>query len=932
MSVNGIQPSLEVKASQTKTKLDLKKQRLDYVAAERERRRFIELPTSYGMPDLLKPVQYVSDEERIRIENENLKNFIENKMFFEKDGVRRRIKMIPEALRFVADLFYQRTKFAILWKPRGGGGSLAASLVIWLTMVYQKKSWMDMGGSAKQAKAVYNYTKEFWKCFPGLEQRLLAHEPQQSSTKLVTGTELICVACSEKAVRGEHKPGFCGDESSALPGTMVMGDMLWRPVETFKNSELVMNGAGEFLKNRHSWSRDYDGWATSIVVYGFPWPLKLTADHLVKKDSGWTHANCVKEGDWIVIPRPVQGEGITVLEMDEWSKGRSQKVVSKKKIEMNREFYRWLGYWVGDGSYVTNGHTDKWGCWEIKMTTHIDDKINADDFSLLTEKVFGKKTNVNKKPKENAVDVRMSSKGMWNFISVLGKGTERRIPSSWLSGASDECMMEFLIGYLRADGFLAKSDYAEVRLNTISPGLMAAAQYASWRIGLNPYISCLKRSRYGKKNKDAYELRWSGAGAKIIADRVWGKKWDSSNGSTKWKYDEIDKNIKVRVKRVDRFQYKGPVWDIEMPGPAYSFMAGGVTVHNCQKDEGTSIKFEAAMQGMFSEDDPIAMLTSTFHHPYGFFQEYWDFADDKGFKQYKWDIFDTMKRCNRGMEYATKKDPLALKYCQNNCPLTEKKKVYDDDGNVTEIIYEECAGKARHTDGYASFDNILNAKKNNSSGQTWKTEFCCKRPRARGELYKGDYLEDALFDEVDIMDEGLRAGGLDWGLMTQAFLTIAAQTPEGACVPHGKSFEGESATEIGDYILRQYEEYGRFTVYADAEEAYGNQQLELMGIEVVPVHFGKWKTWGVNNLMRWLEFKRLKILNDGDLKSVLMPQMRQMHKNILGKIVKKDDHGPDSLMCAMLPFDFLEMCGNVMKGGLREKGERSPDEPEVTVM
>ncbi|RKZ12349.1 hypothetical protein DRQ50_12075, partial [bacterium] len=32
----------------------------------------------------------------------------------------------------------------------------------------------------------------------------------------------------------------------------------------------------------------------------------------------------------------------------------------------------------------------------------------------------------------------------------------------------------------------------------------------------------------------------------------------------------------------------------------------------------------------------------------------------------------------------------------------------------------------------------------------------------------------------------------------------------------------------------------------------------------------------------------------------------RFHRNEAGKIVKKDDHGPDALMCAMLPFPFID--------------------------
>ena len=61
--------------------------------------------------------------------------------------------MIPPMVEFVADLFYERTQQAILWKPRGGGGSLAAAILIWLMMVYRGRSFLDMAGQRRAGQA-----------------------------------------------------------------------------------------------------------------------------------------------------------------------------------------------------------------------------------------------------------------------------------------------------------------------------------------------------------------------------------------------------------------------------------------------------------------------------------------------------------------------------------------------------------------------------------------------------------------------------------------------------------------------------------------------------------------------------------------------------------------------------------------------------------
>jgi hypothetical protein len=112
-------------------------------------------PTDFGLPDLLE--DGLNEAEQ----NSFLKDTIQKHLFIYKDGRKLPIVVIRPMLEFLSDLFFERTQQAILWKPRGGGGSLAAAILIWLMMVYRHKSFIDMAGSGEQAKRVYEYTTQF---------------------------------------------------------------------------------------------------------------------------------------------------------------------------------------------------------------------------------------------------------------------------------------------------------------------------------------------------------------------------------------------------------------------------------------------------------------------------------------------------------------------------------------------------------------------------------------------------------------------------------------------------------------------------------------------------------------------------------------------------------------------------------------------------
>lgn len=164
-------------------------------------------PTDFGLPDLLE--EGIDGEEQDR----RLLDVIESHLFIYKDGRKLPIIVIQPMLEFISDLFFERVQQAILWKPRGGGGSLAAAVLIWLMMVYRNKSFIDMAGSGEQAKRVYEYCCQFWFCVPGLAEAVLEKDPLQSLTALKNGVTLSCVPASEKAARGKHTPGFVADES-----------------------------------------------------------------------------------------------------------------------------------------------------------------------------------------------------------------------------------------------------------------------------------------------------------------------------------------------------------------------------------------------------------------------------------------------------------------------------------------------------------------------------------------------------------------------------------------------------------------------------------------------------------------------------------------------------------------------------------------------
>ncbi|MBU0630985.1 MAG: hypothetical protein KKC80_08790 [Candidatus Margulisbacteria bacterium] len=136
-------------------------------------------PSSFGLPDLLFPMNtypaklerlpdgfYKKKERKLLAKPETpleyrarryeyLKNFLEKSLQIQKDGRIEKLKIIKPVIEFIGDIFFGYIRRAILWKNRGGGGSLAAAIVMWLRMVWHNQSWMDMAGCLIPSTEVY---------------------------------------------------------------------------------------------------------------------------------------------------------------------------------------------------------------------------------------------------------------------------------------------------------------------------------------------------------------------------------------------------------------------------------------------------------------------------------------------------------------------------------------------------------------------------------------------------------------------------------------------------------------------------------------------------------------------------------------------------------------------------------------------------------
>ena len=347
---------------------------------------------------------------------------------------------------------------------------------------------------------------------------------------------------------------------------------------------------------------------------------------------------------------------------------------------------------------------------------------------------------------------------------------------------------------------------------------------------------------------------------------------------------------------------------------------GLIADESCQESENFAKIIEAAMSGVMSEahGDYIILLLSTFHIPFGFFQEYWDMGMDRGFKRYKWTIFDCMKKCEL---------PIDCKKCE----LNEPEVIVSKDGRTKETRRPECDGRARNADGWMTFEQVREAKILHKGGEQWRVEFCCNRPRFGGPIYDPEMVDLAYEEEFTLEDKEQLYVGIDFGMRSQSVAVSAAEIHGGVGIPEVRYFErGENVQEIIKYLtFLQYKYAQKILVLPDGSADFAIAEIDNAGFQVAPVSFTKWKERGIQNVHNFFRYEKLKILPTEQGMKLKM-QLKKYHRDSKGKVVKKDDHGCDALLCALMAFDFLKMYGKELK---EEAGiEINPDGTDSGVM
>lgn len=274
---------------------------------------------------------------------------------------------------------------------------------------------------------------------------------------------------------------------------------------------------------------------------------------------------------------------------------------------------------------------------------------------------------------------------------------------------------------------------------------------------------------------------------------------------------------------------------------------------------------------------PLILRQSTYHRITGSFADLVENHKSQGYTSYKWDSFDIAKACPYECE---------------NCPEPEFRDKY-------------CKGKAKHSQGWVSIDEILTEWRD-TNRETFEVEVMGMRPASAGLVIQPGDLERAV-------DLGERAFPeefdyswccIDWGFAGMTAIVIVGMAGERVFVRHTEMFTRHGIDVIVAKLKELRGTLGFREVYADASHPFENDRLRDEGFAVwgerkekgpstLGVPFVKFKEEGVAILSYLFEKNRIGVRAK---EHALLQQFRSWRRDQAGHIIKKDDHFPDALI------------------------------------
>lgn len=303
---------------------------------------------------------------------------------------------------------------------------------------------------------------------------------------------------------------------------------------------------------------------------------KCQKEYYKNYNPEWVEAKNIKKEDYVLFP--IKESNIDTDQKFKISNLLDDLIIEKNRcyyrtapqnsvlneIFINEDFARLSGYYCSEGCSYSKERTLSFS-FNIKENKYIRDCLK------LMQKVFDVKGKVYKYPERNAVEIIFNNSILNRlFAKLFGRGSENKFISDLIKNTSEKNKIEFLIGYIRGDGY-TKNEYIDC--TTISPYLIIDLFDLGNQLNLIGTIRSSKNS-FGTT---VFNYRLFGKQTLILeASKKRNKLRYTFNKSWRWNNYicyVINSVTQIDVEEIDVYNF-----DVEED---HSYVANGCIVHNC---------------------------------------------------------------------------------------------------------------------------------------------------------------------------------------------------------------------------------------------------------------------------------------------------------------------------------------------------------------
>lgn len=312
---------------------------------------------------------------------------------------------------------------------------------------------------------------------------------------------------------------------------------------------------------------------------------------------------------------------------------------------------------------------------------------------------------------------------------------------------------------------------------------------------------------------------------------------------------------------------------------------------------------DSALPMVNDSENPQVIMASTFHKIFGRFAETWDNAQEMGYHRIQWDIFDV---CAQFAADIWERPEVA------KVPGIQKLKAF-------------AKGRTGDPDGWVKVENIIQAWREKPTEEWFEVEYLGTRPSSAGLVLKPEDVDCALIEQNDAQYRYVQGAevvlGIDWGFSTMTAVTEVMRHLNGMVVLlDNRNYHQTSSEEIIAEIVEKVKARGIRMIYADSAGKFENLALQNalskanIGCAVIEVVFSKEKESMLGNLRAHFEQGKIKLPRN--LRDAFYQLKNYRYQEGTDKPVKKNDHIPDALMCALQHFKL-----NIVHRALHVQGE-----------